>query len=426
MSHFEITGGKPLCGEVRVSGAKNAALPILAAAILASEPVRLENVPQLADVQTQLWLLGRLGVRSTFLDGALLLETCETDPVRAAPGLVRQMRAGFCVLGPLLARRGKAIVPLPGGCNIGHRPVDLHLKGLAALGADLRLDRGYVVATAPRLRGAAIHLSSSQGPTVTGTANIMSAAVLARGTTVVHGAALEPEIVDLGRFLAGLGAKIEGLGTPVLRIEGVEQLGGGAHRLIHDRIEAATLLLAAATAGGSITVHKAAPQHLAAILEKLDEAGASVEANAEDVSITVHGRLRAVNIVAEPYPGIPTDTQAQWTALAAVAQGVSRVEDRVFPSRFLHVAELNRLGANILCERATAHVTGVTRLRGARVTAHDLRASAALVAAGLAAKGRTVVDQIHHLDRGYQTLDKKLRRLGAQIHRIAAPAALLP
>jgi UDP-N-acetylglucosamine 1-carboxyvinyltransferase len=425
MAHFHITGGTGLEGEVHNGGAKNAALPIMAATLLASEPVRLENVPRLADVRTQVDVLRSLGMAVTdgcAAGGSMLLETIEARPIRAPENLVRRMRASFCVLGPLLARRGRAIVPLPGGCNIGHRPVDLHLKGLAALGADLRLEHGWVVATARRLTGATIELRGPHGPTVTGTANVMSAATLARGVTTIHGAASEPEIVDLGRFLTALGARLSGLGTPTIRIEGVDQLGGASHRLLPDRIEAATLLMAVAITGGRATLCGVVPEHLAGVLALLRAAGAEIGVNGDRVSIAVTGRLRAVDVVARPYPGVPTDVQAQWTAVAAVAEGVSMVRDRVFPARFLHVAELNRLGADISCRGGMAVVRGVARLAGARVTAGDLRASAALVLAGLAAEGNTIVDRIHHLDRGYERLDAKLRQLGARIERVAGNA----
>jgi UDP-N-acetylglucosamine 1-carboxyvinyltransferase len=437
MPHFHINGGVALRGVVRASGSKNAALPIMAAAILATEPVRLEDVPRLTDVRTQARLLGGLGVRVTLekkSSGAdipvcqkpadknvcptLLLETVDPSPVRAKDEFVRRMRAGFCVLGPLLAARGRAVVPLPGGCNIGNRPVDLHLKGLAALGADVRLERGYVVAAAKRLTGADIKLSGPSGPTATGTANVMSAAVLARGKTTIQGAAVEPEIVDLGRFLIALGARIDGLGTPTIQIFGVDQLGGGSHRLIPDRIETATLLIAAAITRGSATVAGVVPEHLAAVLDKLRQTGARIEVGPDWVSIAADGDLRIVDIIAEPYPGVPTDVQAQWTALASTSVETGRVEDRVFPSRFLHIAELNRLGAKITGGHGVATVTGVERLSGARVTACDLRASAALVLAGLAAKGLTIVEHIHHLDRGYERLDDKLRQLGARIERV--------
>jgi UDP-N-acetylglucosamine 1-carboxyvinyltransferase len=423
MSHFQITGGTALHGEVRCSGAKNAALPIMAAAILASEPVRLEGVPRLTDVRTQSQVLRSLGMRVAFvesapMDGPMILETLNPRPVRAREDLVRRMRASFCVLGPLLARRGRAVLPLPGGCNIGNRPIDLHLKGLAALGASFRLEHGCVVATTRRLVGAAIDLSGPCGPTVTGTANVMSAAVLARGVTTIGGAALEPEIAELGRFLIALGARISGLGTPRIRIEGVDQLGGTTHRLLPDRIEAATLLMAVAITGGSATVTGVVPEHLGGVLAMLRAAGAEIDMSEDRVSIAAAGRLRAVDVVAQPYPGVPTDVQAQWTALASVAEGISTVQDRVFPVRFLHVAELNRLGAKIACHGDTAVVNGVAHLGGARVTARDLRASAALVLAGLAAEGRTRVDHIQHLDRGYERLDHKLRQLGARIERV--------
>ena len=299
------------------------------------------------------------------VDGHLTLETLDPRPVRAREELVRRMRASFCVLGPLLARRGRAVVPLPGGCNIGNRPVDLHLKGLAALGANLRLEHGCVVATARRLIGAAIDLYGPYGPTVTGTANVMSAAVLARGVTTIHGAAVEPEIGELGRFLIALGARISGLETPTIRIEGVDQLGGATHRLLPDRIEAATLLMAAAITGGSATVAGVVPEHLGGVLALLRAAGAEIDTSGDRVSIAVAGRLRAVDVVAQPYPGIPTDVQAQWTALASLADGVSTVEDRVFPARFLHVAGLNRMGARVACRGNAAIVRGVARLGGA-------------------------------------------------------------
>ena len=419
LSHFTIAGGRPLHGTVRVSGSKNAALPMMAASILASEPVRLEGVPRLGDVDTLGRVLGDLGVDvARTPDGGLLLETVDPAPSRARYDLVRRIRASFCVLGPLLARRGEAMVALPGGCNIGHRPVDLHLKGLAALGAEVRIRHGYVVARCKRLAGATVDLTGPRGPTVTGTANVLSAAVLARGTTTINGAACEPEIVDLGNFLRAMGARIAGLGTPTIRITGVDQLGGAAYRVIPDRIEAATLLLAAAISGGSATVTAVVPEHLGAVLAKLRAAGLQVAVGEDRVTVTSAGPPRPTDVTARPYPGIPTDVQAQWTALLSLAAGRSRVRDEVFPSRFVHVAELCRLGAKIQLHRSAATVTGVGRLRGAPCTASDLRASAALVLAGLAADGRTVVRRIHHLDRGYERLDEKLNQLGAQITRL--------
>ncbi len=421
MGSFRIIGGMRLSGTVRASGSKNAALPIMAASILASEPVRLEGVPRLADVDTLALVLQELGVAAERTpDGNLLMETIDPTPVRARYGLARRMRASFCVLGPLLARRARAIVPLPGGCNIGDRPVDLHLKGLAALGADLRIEHGYVVAKADRLTGATIHLGGRRGPTVTGTANVLSAAVLAEGTTTITGAAVEPEIVDLGNFLRALGARIDGLGTHTIRIHGVGELGGTSYRVIPDRIEAATLLLAAAITRGSATVAGLIPAHLTEVLAALRAAGAEVEVQAESVTVTADGPPRPTDITAAPYPGVPTDIQAQWMALLSLARGRSTVTDRVFPNRFMHVAELNRLGACIQRRGASAVVSGVERLSGGSVTASDLRASAALVLAGLAAAGQTIVHRIHHLDRGYERLDRKLGQLGAEIERVSA------
>jgi UDP-N-acetylglucosamine 1-carboxyvinyltransferase len=424
MSHFLITGGAPLHGTVRVSGAKNAALPMMAAAILADGPVRLDGVPRLADVRTLAFVLGDLGVSVAREADGLRLETVEPARSRARYAWGRRMRASFCVLGPLLARRGRAVVPLPGGCRLGDRPVDLHLRGLAALGADIRLEHGCVVATARRLRGADIVLGGPRGSTVTGTANVLSAAVLACGRTTILGAAREPEIVDLGNFLNAMGGRIRGLGTPTLEIDGVPCLVGTRYRIIPDRIEAATLLLAAAITGGSATVTGVVIDHLRAVLDGLQAAGANVEVGPARVALHGNGRLRAIDLVAEPYPGMPTDLQAQWTALAALAEGRSRIEDRVFPSRFGHVAELNRLGARITCGDGAARIEGVARLDAARVAASDLRGSAALVLAGLAACGHTTVSNIHHLDRGYERLDAKLRQLGADICR--APQTELP
>jgi UDP-N-acetylglucosamine 1-carboxyvinyltransferase len=418
MASFRIIGGTPLRGTVGASGSKNAVLPMMAASILADGPVRLEGVPRLADVDTLSLVLADLGVAVAQTSGhGLLLETADPRPIRARYKLVRRMRASFCVLGPLLARRGKAVVSLPGGCNLGHRPVDLHLKGLAALGARLRLKRGYVVAEADRLRGATIDLRGPRGSTVTGTANVLCAAVLARGTSTITGAALEPEIVDLGSFLNSMGARVAGLGTSTIRITGVEQLGGTTYRVIPDRIEAATLLLAAAITGGSATVTGVVPGHLAEVLDRLRAAGSQIELGQSHVTVTADGRPRPLDITAQPYPGIPTDLQAQWTALLSLAPGRSTVCDTVFEHRFMHVAELNRMGAQIEQRNSSAIITGIDRLNGAGVTASDLRASAALVLAALAAEGPTAVLHVHHLDRGYQRLDEKLSQLGAQIER---------
>ncbi|MFH1919374.1 MAG: UDP-N-acetylglucosamine 1-carboxyvinyltransferase [Planctomycetota bacterium] len=418
MSRLRIVGETPLSGTVRASGSKNAALPMMAASILAAEPVTLEGVPRLDDVDTLAAVLAQLGVEVVPADdGGLRLETVDPTPVRAGYELVRRMRASFCVLGPLLARRGRAVVSLPGGCNLGPRPVDLHLKGLAALGAEFRIERGYVVARARRLVGATIRLDGPRGPTVTGTANVLAAAVLAKGETTITGAAAEPEIVDLGNFLNRLGARITGLGTPALRITGVDQLGGATHRVIPDRIEAATLLLAAAITRGTATVAGLVPEHLRAVLDKLEKAGFGIDVSEDRVTLTTLGSVRPVDVTARPYPGLPTDLQAQWMALVSLAEGRSTVADRVFPSRWMHVAELRRLGARIEVDEGGAVVTGVDRLSGAPVTATDLRASAALVLAGLAAGGTTILHAAGHLDRGYQRLDQKLAQLGAHVER---------
>lgn len=409
------------------AGAKNAALPIMAASILAEDTVWLEGVPELADVETLSLVLRHLGVEvQRKPDGRLKIDTVDSAPTRADGALVRRMRASFCVLGPLLARRGRAVVALPGGCNIGHRPVDLHLAGLAALGAVVRIEQGYVVAAADKLSGAVVHLAGPRGPTVTGTANVLCAAARARGSTLITGAAAEPEIVDLGRFLIGLGARIDGLGSTTIEVTGVEGLAGTSHRIIPDRIEAATLLVAAAITGGSVTVTGVVPRHLEAVLACLVEMGSTVSRGADWVRLVAPARPRPANVSARPYPGVPSDVQAQLMALAALAQGRSVIRDWVFGDRFGHVAQLQRLGARIERRGPTAVVTGVPQLSGAAVVASDLRASAALVLAGLAAGGVTSVRRIHHLDRGYERLELKLAALGARIERTNDPAPCGP
>jgi UDP-N-acetylglucosamine 1-carboxyvinyltransferase len=418
MTSFRIHGGIPLQGMVRASGAKNAALAMMAAAILAEGPVCLQGVPHLTDVRTLSQILRRLGMKvQRTEEDDLLLETIDPLRIRAPYRLVERMRASFCVLGPLLAKRGKAEVPLPGGCNIGARPVDLHLKGLSALGARWRLERGYIVAEADRLVGAEIDLAGPRGTTVTGTANVMMAAVLAEGVTTIDHAACEPEIVDLGDFLNALGAKITGLGSPRIRIEGVSRLGATTYRIIPDRIEAATLLMAAAITRGSVKILGVAHEHLAAVLALLKNAGAKIETGADWISLEMRCRPLPGELIAKPYPGIPTDVQAQWTALVSLADGTSRLRDTVFENRFFHAAELNRLGAKISVAGDTATIEGVNHLSAATVTASDLRASAALVLAALAAKGETAIHAVRHLDRGYERLDEKLVQLGAKIER---------
>ena len=434
MDMFVIEGGVPLRGTVRSGGAKNAALPSMAAGGMADGLVTLNDVPDLVDVRTLARLLETLGVQSSRNDDqSLCLEVIDDAPVVADYELVRRMRASICVLGPLLARRKKAVVSLPGGCNIGDRPIGLHLKGLRALGAEIRIEHGYVIAEAERLRGANIFLGGSFGSTVTGTCNVLAAAVLAEGTTTIESAACEPEVADFGHFLNAMGALIEGLGTPFLKIEGVGSLSGTRHTIISDRIEAATFLIAAAMTRGEVTVENVCPAHLSAVIEKLREVGVPLDIHQEAVdasraSVTVRpgGSLKATECSALPYPGLPTDVQAQFMALLSRADGISVVTDKVFPDRFMHVAELVRLGASIHREGQSAIINGTGRLHGACVMASDLRASAALVLAAIAAEGESVIRRIYHLDRGYEQLEERLNLLGADIRRVEDCAENVP
>ncbi len=418
MDMLVIQGGTPLRGDIAVEGAKNAALPIMAASIAVEGDVHLGSVPDLVDVHTMTQLLHSLGATVSRTTPNHAFINCDNAKgVIADYELVRRMRASICVLGPLLARHGTARVSLPGGCNIGHRPIDLHLKGLTALGADLRIEGGYVVASAKQLRGAEISLGGTHGSTVTGTCNVMVAASLARGRTVIREAACEPEVVDVANFLCQAGAKISGLGTPILEITGVERLTGCRHRIQPDRIEAATFAIAAAATRGSVRLLNADGRHLTSVIDALRAMNADV--NAEDGGLTISATrpLKAINITAKPFPGIPTDTQAQFMALLATIDGRSIVTDSVFPDRFMHASELLRMGANIRREGPSAIIEGGKRLTGANVMASDLRASAALVIAGLAASGETQVRRIYHLDRGYASLETKLSQLGANIRR---------
>jgi UDP-N-acetylglucosamine 1-carboxyvinyltransferase len=427
MDMFVIEGGVPLVGTVAVSGAKNSALPLMAAALAAEGKTVLRGVPHLVDVETLSLLLQTLGVdvRRVAPD-ALTLEVVDERPHVADYELVRRMRAGFCVLGPLLARRGRACVSLPGGCNIGDRPIELHLKGLRALGAEITIERGYVVARAKRLRGTHVDLRGPFGSTVTGTCNVMAAAALADGVTTIESAACEPEVVDLGNLLNAMGARIGGLGTPVLTIKGVHRLAATEHTVIPDRIEAATLMIAAAITRGRVRLTGVRPEQMTNVLDNLRQIGVSIEAGTDSLEIRGDGPLHPVDCVALPYPGLPTDLQAQLTALLATVPGASVVTDKIFPDRFMHAPELARMGARIRREANSAVIDGVPLLSGACVMACDLRASAALVLAGLAAAGTTVIRRIYHLDRGYERLETKLARLGARIIRTTDEPAHFP
>ena len=417
MDKLRIRGGRALEGELRVSGAKNAALPIMCAALLTAQPVRLANVPRLMDVTTMARLLAQLGTAVERPgEGRMVLEARDITEPTASYDLVKTMRASVLVLGPLLARCGRAKVSLPGGCAIGQRPVDQHVKGLQAMGASINVDHGYMHASAARLRGARIVMDMV---TVTGTENLMMAATLAEGTTLLENAAREPEVVDLARCLSAMGAKIEGAGTDVIRIEGVGSLGGAAHRVMPDRIETGTYLAAAAATGGKLRLLGAAAGSLDASLEKLREAGARIETTADSIEIEMAARPNAVSVRTAPYPGFATDMQAQFMALASIAHGTAVITETIFENRFMHALELQRLGADITIQGNSAVVRGVERLQGATVMATDLRASAGLVIAGLVAEGETVVDRIYHLDRGYEALEKKLSALGARVERFS-------
>jgi UDP-N-acetylglucosamine 1-carboxyvinyltransferase len=413
---LRITGGRPLEGEVTVSGAKNAALPILCAALLTDKPLTLANVPRLMDIATMAKLLGQMGVEVERSDqGGMRLHARHISNPTAPYELVKTMRASVLVLGPLLARCGRAKVSLPGGCAIGQRPVDQHVKGLQAMGATIAIEHGYMHAAAERLHGARILMDLV---TVTGTENLMMAAVLAEGTTLLENAAHEPEVVDLANCLSAMGAKIEGAGTDVIRIDGVRSLIGASHAVMPDRIETGTYLAATAGAGGRVRLTRAAPETLDASVEKLREAGALVRKGAGFVDIEMAGRPRSVSVRTAPYPGFATDMQAQFMALATIGAGTALITETIFENRFMHALELQRLGAHISITGNTAIVRGVERLQGAAVMATDLRASAGLVIAGLVAEGQTVIDRIYHLDRGYEALEKKLSALGARIERI--------
>ncbi|MCC6680820.1 MAG: UDP-N-acetylglucosamine 1-carboxyvinyltransferase [Phycisphaeraceae bacterium] len=433
MDSFVIQGGRPLRGTFRVHGSKNAALPLMAAALLTDQPVVLRDVPQLSDIRNLVGLLGTLGCEAEHdaAERRLTLKVTDQSQCVAAYDIVRTMRAGICVLGPLLARRGRAKVSMPGGCAIGDRPVDLHLRGLRALGAEIHLENGYIAAEG-KLRGAHVFLGGPNGSTVLGTDNVMCAAVLAEGTTIIECAACEPEVEDLANMLNSMGARISGAGTPRITIEGVEELGGtpeGGHQVIPDRIEAGTYAIASAITGGEVTLENFPTASLTAALDCLRQIGVTVESLSgskngiapplrDDVRVRRIDGLHPAQIVTQPHPGFPTDLQAQFMALLAMAEGNSIITEKIYPDRFLHVAELTRMGAELIRTGASVMVCGQKQLVGAPVMASDLRASAALVLAGLAARGRTVVNRVYHLDRGYERMELSLQALGAQIERV--------
>jgi len=435
MDRFVIEGGSRLEGEIAINGSKNAALPLMAASLLTDQPLRLTGLPDLADTKNMLRLLAELGVEPAPGDRSVTLTAADESSSHARYDIVRTMRASVCVLGPMLARRGHAKVSMPGGCAIGERPIDLHLRGLEALGAHIELDGGDITATAPgptgnrRLRGATVFMGGPFGSTVLGTANIMSAATLAEGETIIESAACEPEIVALADLLRDMGARIAGDGSPRIRVEGVASLGGAQRRVIPDRIEAATLICAAGITGGDLTLRDCPLDALLALVDRLERVGVSlrtVDGDTEPIDpmrrtvrVTTDRRPRPIEVTTQPHPGFPTDAQAQLMALLCLADGNSVVTEKVFPERFLHVAELTRMGARLHRQGSTVVVSGVPELRGAPVMASDLRASAGLVPAGLAARGTTTVNRVYHLDRGYERLEQRLAAVGARIERAA-------
>ncbi|MFN2509549.1 MAG: UDP-N-acetylglucosamine 1-carboxyvinyltransferase [Chthoniobacterales bacterium] len=419
MDKILVHGGHPLSGSIRISGSKNSALPILAATLLTREPCVLHHVPDLSDTNYMLQILTHLGAQVERASGTVTVQAEKVESV-APYDVVRKMRASVCVLGPLLGRCSEATVSLPGGCIIGDRPVDLHLKGFEALGAAVRVENGNVKVFAPKLTGAVINLRGKFGPTVLGTDNVMMAAVLAEGVTVIEGAAAEPEVCDLADFLNKMGAKIEGAGTRRLIIEGVKELHGCEHDIIPDRIEAGTFLVAGAICGNGVTIKRVNPEHVSSVRTALTEAGYKIESTADSVTVSPNSACQPLELVTQPYPGFPTDMQAQMCALLSTTEGISVITENIFPQRYMHVAELKRMGAQVQIEGATAVIQGVEKLLGAPVMASDLRASAALVLAGLKADGITEISRVYHIDRGYEHLDEKLGALGAHIERVKA------
>ena len=417
MDSLLIKGGIPLHGDVTISGAKNAVLPILAATLLTAEPCVIRRVPNLSDVKFMGQILKSLGAEVSMEGDVFKVRAAKIKGV-GDYDLIRKMRGSICIMGPLLGRLKKAVVSLPGGCIIGARPINLHLKGFEALGAKVTVEAGYVRASAKRLLGADLFLGGRAGSTVLGTANVMMAATLADGVTIIESAACEPEVIDLANFLNAMGARITGAGSPTITITGVKELHGAEHEVIPDRIEAATYALAAAATNGEVTLHGARPDHLHAVLDKMRDAGVKVERRGTALTVKRNGRLKAIDITTLPYSGFPTDAQAQMMVLMAVTPGISIITERIFEARFMHVSELARLGADIEIEGPSAIVKGGRPLSGAPVMASDLRASAALVIAGLSARGTTQVNRVYHLDRGYENIDGKLRQLGARIERV--------
>jgi UDP-N-acetylglucosamine 1-carboxyvinyltransferase len=417
MDSFLIKGGVPLHGTVEISGSKNAALPIMAATLLTAEPCVIRRVPDLSDTRYMVKILESLGASASLENGTLKVHAKKIKGY-ADYDLVRKMRGSICIAGPLLGRLRKARISLPGGCIIGARPINLHLKGFSALGVKIKIEGGYIDATTRKIVGGSMFLGGRAGPTVLGTANVMMAAVLGEGITVIESAACEPEVVDLANFLNAMGAQVSGAGSPTVTITGVKKLHGAEHEVIPDRIEMATFIIAAAATNGEITIKGGRAEHLRAVLDKLHEANVTVERRGADLLVKRKGKLKPADITTLPYSGFPTDVQAQMMSLLALAPGISIITERIFESRFMHVSELARLGADIEIEGPSAIVKGGKPLSGAPVMASDLRASAALVIAGLAAKGATQVNRIYHLDRGYENMDRKLQKLGARIQRV--------
>lgn len=415
MEKLIVEGRARLKGEVEVSGSKNSSLPIMAATLLTDEPCIIRGVPNLRDTNTMLKILRSLGKDAQWHKGVATVTSTKSKNYIADYKLVSTMRASFCVLGPLLAKLKKAKVSLPGGCIIGVRPVDLHLKGIKALGANIDIESGYIVAEAPKLCGAHIFLGGVYGSSVLATGNVMMAAVLAKGKTIIEAAACEPEVTDLAEFLIKMGAKIKGHGTPTIEIEGVKELHGADHKVIPDRIEAGTFIIAALISKGDILINNVVERHLGAVIDKLNEAGVNLKFGENSVRVNHKNNINPVNITTLPYPGFPTDMQAQMMSLMSVTPGISLITEKIYPDRFIHVAELNRMGARIQREGPHAVVEGVRELSGASVMASDLRASACLVLAGLVAKGKSAVSRIYHLERGYENIEEKLRNLGAVI-----------